>query len=79
MIAAQRPAASPGGVYRGTGGWGEKGPETENCHSSEQSPNTRRLPAVRPACPGVVCRGAPWNDGAIICHERMPAYLDQYG
>jgi hypothetical protein len=41
-----------------TGGWGEKGPETENCHRSEPARKTRRLPAVRPACPGVVCRGA---------------------
>ena len=30
-----------------SGGWGEKGSETENCQRSEHAQKTRRVPAVR--------------------------------
>ena len=30
---------------RVTGGWGEKGPETGNCHSSEKAPKNAQTPS----------------------------------
>jgi hypothetical protein len=42
-----------------TGGWGEKGWETENCQIQKQARKTRRIPAVRcipiPVLFGTLC------------------------
>ena len=65
-MATSRPTA------RVTGGWGEKGSETETCSNSETALKTRRVPAVRVhallgAAPGF------WKDdfASIIKNKRI--------